>query len=117
LKESKIKLDLLSDVDMYNFIDSGIRGGNSMITHRFTERTNRVQGPITEDGEKPILFNSAGSVDPLGNTDTLIRYFDANALYSCAMSKSLPYGEFKWEDNVTEFTSEFIMDEDWEETE
>src|SRR6185436_6569407 len=34
LKMSKINLELISDVDMYNFIEKGLRGGLSVITHR-----------------------------------------------------------------------------------
>ena len=35
LKMTKIKLDLISDVDMYLFIEKGMRGGISYISKRY----------------------------------------------------------------------------------
>ena len=37
------------------------------------------------------------------NPSTFITYLDMNNLYGWAMSEYLPYGEFKWLENVDEF--------------
>ena len=37
-----------------------------------------------------------------------IEYLDANNLYGCAMCKKLPVRDFKWLDNLSIFTEEFI---------
>ena len=41
LKMSEINLELISDVDMYNFIEKGLRGGLSVITHRKATANNK----------------------------------------------------------------------------
>ena len=79
LKLTKVKLELISDVDTYNFIEKGIRGGVSVISHRYARANNKY---MTEyDPEKESSY---------------IIYLDANSLYAWAMSQSLPTGGFKW---------------------
>ena len=41
LKMTGVRLDLLSDVDMLNFIEKGMRGGISTITHRYALANNK----------------------------------------------------------------------------
>ena len=41
-------------------------------------------------------------------------YLDANNLYGWAMSKKLPADEFKWTDNLSMFTEDFIKNYDEE---
>ncbi len=64
LKMTDVKMDLLKDLDMHLFIEKGIRGGVSMITHRHS-RANHPQCP-TYDSTKP---------------EKHILYLDANNLY------------------------------------
>ena len=40
LKMTKVKLDLLTDVNMYNFFTNGVRGGISTINHRYAKANN-----------------------------------------------------------------------------
>ena len=40
LRETKVKLELVSDPRMYEMIDSGIRGGVAMISHRYARANN-----------------------------------------------------------------------------
>jgi hypothetical protein len=79
LKWTGVKLDLLSNVDMYQFIEKGMRGGVSYIGHRYAKANNKYMSDY--DPSKPSSY---------------IMYYDANNLYGWAMSEELPYGKFKW---------------------
>ena len=78
LKMTKIELELFTDLKTFNFIESGIRGGISMITTKYAEANNNYMK--VHDSEKENKF---------------IMYYDANNLYGGAMCKKLPYGNFK----------------------
>ena len=79
LKMTNIKLELMTDVDMFQFIEKGMRGGVSYITNRYGKANNKY---IKEYNEKaPSKY---------------IMYLDANNLYDWAMSQYLPTGNFKW---------------------
>ena len=73
-------LTLINDPEMFNLIDSGIRGGVSMIVHRFAQANNPEMG-IRYDKIKELSY---------------IVYLDANNLYGWAMSQSLPIDDFSW---------------------
>ncbi|XP_064653079.1 uncharacterized protein LOC135503432 [Lineus longissimus] len=79
LKMTKVKIELLTDVDMYNFFELGIRGGICQASHRYGKANN----PYLEnfDSEKPTSY---------------ITYVDANNLYGVAMGQDLPVRKFKW---------------------
>ena len=59
LKMTGVELELLTDPDMYLFVEEGLRGGISMITHRFA----RANNPYVE-GYNPhedlLIFNLFG---------------------------------------------------------
>jgi hypothetical protein len=80
LKISRVKLDLLSDVNMLNMIEKGIRGGVSMISNRYGKANNPYMGNKHEK-DKATKY---------------ITYLDANNLYGWAMSKALPTHGFEW---------------------
>ena len=66
LKMTNVKLDLISDVDMQNFIEKGMRGGISTITHRHAVANNKYMRKENYDPEKESSY---------------IPYLDANNLY------------------------------------
>ncbi|KAF4529670.1 hypothetical protein B566_EDAN017511 [Ephemera danica] len=78
LRITKIKLDLLTDYDMYLTIEKGIRGGIAQCCKRYSVANN------------PYLGNKKGK--------KYIMYFDQNNLYGLSMSQYLPTGEFTWLD-------------------
>jgi len=41
LKMTDIKLELMNDINMFRFIEKGMRGGTSYIAHRFGEANNK----------------------------------------------------------------------------
>jgi len=83
LKMTGIKLDVFSEEqhDMHLIVERGIRGGISVVSHRYAEANNKYVENY--DPKKPTKF---------------ITYLDANALYSWAMSQYLPTGDFQWID-------------------
>ena len=79
LKMTNIKLELMTDIDMFQFIEKGMHGGVSYIANRYINVNNKY---MKEYGEKaPSKY---------------IMYLDANNLYGWAMSQYLPTGNFKW---------------------
>ena len=69
----------MTDIDMFQFIEKGMRGGVSYIANRYGNANNKY---IKEYDEKaPSKY---------------IMYLDADNLYGWAMSQYLPTGKFKW---------------------
>ena len=79
LKMTDIKLELMIDIDMFQFIEKGMRGGISYIANRYGKGNNKYM--ISYDKTKPSKY---------------IMYLDANNLYGWAMSQYLPTGGFRW---------------------
>ena len=79
VKITDIKLEFMTDIDMFQFIQKGTRGGISYIANRFGEANNKYIKEYNK--EKPSNY---------------ILYLDANNLYGYAMSQCLPTGGFKW---------------------
>ena len=79
LKMTDIKLELMTDIDMFQFIEKGLRGGISYIANRYGKANNEYMKDYNKN--KPSKY---------------IMYLDANNLYGWAMSQYLPTGGFKW---------------------
>ena len=89
LKMTGIKLELMSDVDMFQFIEKGMREGISYIANRYGSANNKyMKNYKKNEGNKYIMS------------------LDANNLYGWAMSQSLPSGGFKWKDPKEVHTTE-----------
>ena len=86
VKNDCSKLEKVSDIDKYLFIEKGLRGGISYIAKRYAKANNKC---INDSDHK--------------NQSTLILYLDMNNLYGWEMSEYLPYEGFKWVKNINEF--------------
>ena len=83
LKSTEVSLELITDPDMYLFIEKGLRGGGgiSMVSHWHARANNRYMQNY--DPEQPTSF---------------LQYLDANNLYGWAMSQPMPTRNFRWLD-------------------
>ena len=79
LLRSKIKLELITDHDMYTFLEENLRGGVTTINHRHFKAHNDYLDD--HDSSQPTSF---------------IHYIDMNNLYGAGMSEKLPTGGFRW---------------------
>ena len=86
LKMTGVKLEKISDIDKYLFIEKGLIGGISYIAKRYAKANN----------------NCMNDYDPKKQS-TFISYLDMNNLYGWAMSEYLPYEGFKWLKIIDEF--------------
>ena len=96
LKFTKVKLETLHDIEMHQFLERGMRGGISMISHRYAQANNKYLQEY--DPEKPTSF---------------ITYQDSNNLYGEAMTQSLPVSDFTWVDekDVKSFNVMTVQDD------
>ena len=78
LKMTRVKLEKISDIDKYLFIEKGLRGRIYYIAQRYAKANNKYMNGY--DSKKPSTF---------------ITYLDMNNLYGWGLSSYLPYGRFK----------------------
>ena len=93
LKMTGVKLENISDIDKYLFIEKGLRGGIFYIVKRYAKANNKYMNDY--DSKKPSKF---------------ITYLDMNNLYGWGLSGYLPYGGFKWLKNVDGFNINSISE-------
>ena len=78
LKKKKVKLELLTDIDMLLMVEEGIRDGICQAIHRYAKANNKYMNNYDKSFESSYLV-----------------YLDANNLYGWAMSQKLPVNGFK----------------------
>ena len=86
LKMTGVKLEKISDIDKYLFIEKGLRGGISYIAKRYAKANNKYMNDY--DPKRPSTF---------------ITYLDMNKSYGWTMSEYLSYEKFKWFKKINEF--------------
>ena len=83
LKETEVKLELLTDYQMLLMIEEGIRGGMCQSTHRYAKGKNKYMKNYDKNIESSYLI-----------------YLDANNLYGWTMSQKLRINGFRWVHDV-----------------
>ena len=86
LKYTGVKLEILKDIDMLQFVETGIRGGITQCVKRHAIANNSL----------------VDEYDRLKPTNHII-YLDVNNLYGYAMKQPLPEGDFSWVEDVENF--------------
>ena len=86
LKMTGVKLEKISDINNYLFIEKGLREGISYIANRYAKPNSKY----------------INDYDPKVSS-TFISYLDMNNLYGWAMSEHRPSETFKWLKNIDEF--------------
>jgi hypothetical protein len=83
LEKTKVEIETFNNkqYDMLLLTERGIRGGISMISHRYAKANNKYCSEYDES--KP---------------DEYLMYLAANNLYGKAMSDPLPIGDYRWEE-------------------
>ena len=85
-----VKLELLTDENMFLTYEEGIRGDICNKVYSYAEANDKYMKNYDKNKESSFLIN----VDP-------------NNLYGWAMSKKLPVDGFKWVDDLSMFTEDF----------
>ena len=83
-KKKEVELELLTNNDMLNMFEKGIRGGICQATYRYAKANDKHMKNYNKNKESSFLM-----------------YFDANNLYGYAMCKNLPVDGFKWVDDLS----------------
>ena len=79
LKFTGIELELMKDIDMYMFIENGIRGGICGVMKRYATANNKY------------IKNYDSSKE-----DSYLCHLDVNNLYGKSLSEKLPVSGFEW---------------------
>ena len=79
LSKTGVKLELMKDVEMYNYLENSIRGGFSSVTIKYVKSNNKYMSDY--DPKLPEKY---------------IWYIDFNSLYAGIMTKKLPCSDFAW---------------------
>ena len=95
LQKTGVTLELLTDKDMLLLFEKGVRGGMCNAICKYVKANNRYMKNYDNTKESKYLM-----------------YVDANSLYGWAMCEKLLIDNFKWETDLSIFTSDFIKNYD-----
>ena len=85
LKNTKVKLDLLTDIDMFSKVEKGIRRGICHSIFRYAK----------------VIY-------------LYLQYLDVKNLYGWEISQKLPVNNFEWIEDTSQFNEDFIKNYDKE---
>ena len=91
LKKTRVKLELLTDIDMLLMVEEGIRAEICHVIHHYTKANNKYMNNYDKSIES-----------------SYIELLDANNLYRWAMSQKLPLNGFKWVEKLSKFNKRFM---------
>ena len=91
LKKTKVKLDLLTDIDMFLMVKKDIRGGICHSIYRYAKTNNKYMKDYDKNKESSYL-----------------QYWDVNNLYGWEMPQKLRVNNFEWIEDASQFNKDFI---------
>ena len=91
LRKPKVKLELLTDIDMLLMVKKEIRRGICHTIHRYAKANNNYMKDYDKNKESSYL-----------------KYWDVNSLYDWPMSQKLPVNKFEWIEDTSQFNEDFI---------
>ena len=95
LKRTAVKLELLTDIDMFLMVEKGIIGGMCQAIQRYAKANNKYMKSYDKIIESSYLM-----------------YLDANNLCGWAMSQKRPVNSFEWVKKLSKFDERFIKNYD-----
>ena len=95
LKNTGVKLELLTDIDMLLMVEIRFGGGICHAIYRYAKANKKYM----KNYDKNTL-------------SSYLMYLDANNLYGWAMSQKLPVSSFEWVEELSQFNEDFIKDYD-----
>ena len=93
-KKRRVKLDLLTDIDILLMVEKSVRGGICYSIYQYAKANNKYM----KDYDK-------------NRKSSYIQYWDVNNLYRWAMSQKLPVNNFEWIKDPSQFNEDFIKNE------
>ena len=90
-KKKKVKLDLLTDINILTIVEKGIREGICQSVHRFAKANNKYMKDYYKNKELSYL-----------------QYCDVSNLYGWAMSQKLLVNNFEWIEDISQFNADFM---------
>ena len=91
IKKTKVKLDLLTDIDILLIVEKGISGGICHSIYQYAKANNKYMKDYDKNKES-----------------SYIQYRDVNNLYGWAISQKLPINNFEWTKDTSQFNEDFI---------
>ena len=91
LEKTKLKLNLLTDIDMLLMVEKDTRGGICCGIHRYGKTNNKYIKDYDKNKES-----------------SYIQYWCVNNLYGWAMLQKLPVSKFEWIKDTSQFNEEII---------
>ena len=91
LKKTKVKLDLLSDIDMLLMVEKGITGAICPSIYQYAKANNKFIKGYDKNKESSYL-----------------QYWTVNNLYGWTMSQKLLVNNFEWIKDTSQFHEDFI---------
>ena len=91
LRKSKVKLGLLTDINMLLMVEKGITGEICHSIYRYAKANNKYMKDY--DKNKELSY---------------VQYWIINDLYAGALSQKLPLNNFEWKKYNSQFNEDFI---------
>ena len=86
LKQTKIKLDLSTDINMLITVEKSNRGGTWHPIYQYVKANNKAQNKESSN----------------------LKHVDEDLLYGRAVLQKLPVNGFEWVENTSQFSKDFI---------